>query len=64
MDTDQLEHDTNERCHESMSGKAPTDGVFGTVQARGLHLSGALGLDDAPPGGDFLCPRPWSRWRR
>ena len=33
MDTDQLEHDMNELCHEWMSGKAPTDGVFGTVQA-------------------------------
>jgi hypothetical protein len=33
MDTDQLEHDMNELCHEWMSGKAPTDGVFGPVQA-------------------------------
>jgi hypothetical protein len=33
MDTDQLEHDMNELCHEWMHGKAPTDGVFGTVQA-------------------------------
>jgi hypothetical protein len=33
MDTDQLEHDMNELCHGWMSGKAPTDGVFGTVQA-------------------------------
>jgi hypothetical protein len=33
MDTDQLEHDMNELCHEWMLGKAPTDGVFGTVQA-------------------------------
>jgi hypothetical protein len=29
----QLEHDMNELCHEWMHGKAPTDGVFGTVQA-------------------------------
>jgi hypothetical protein len=28
MDTDQLEHDMNELCHEWMSGKAPTDGVY------------------------------------
>jgi hypothetical protein len=33
MDTDQLEHEMNELGHEWMSGKAPTDGVFGTVQA-------------------------------
>ena len=33
MDTDQLEHDMNELCNEWMHGKAPTDGVFGTVQA-------------------------------
>jgi hypothetical protein len=33
MDTDQLEHDMNELCHQWMSGKAPTDGVFGPVQA-------------------------------
>jgi hypothetical protein len=33
MDTDQLEHDINEPCHESMHGKASTDGVFGPVQA-------------------------------
>jgi hypothetical protein len=33
MDTDQLEHDMNELCHKWMSGKAPTDGVFGPVQA-------------------------------
>jgi hypothetical protein len=33
MDTDQLEHDMNELCHEWMHGKAPTDGVFGPVQA-------------------------------
>jgi hypothetical protein len=33
MDTDQLEHDMNELCHEWMHGKPPTDGVFGTVQA-------------------------------
>ena len=28
MDTDQLEHDMNELCHEWMHGKAPTDGVL------------------------------------
>jgi hypothetical protein len=33
MDADQLEHAMNELCHEWMSGKAPTDGVFGPVQA-------------------------------
>jgi hypothetical protein len=33
MNTDQLEHAMNELCHEWMSGKAPTEGVFGTVQA-------------------------------
>ena len=33
MDTDQLEYDMNELCHEWMHGKAPTDGVFGPVQA-------------------------------
>jgi len=33
MDTDQLEHDMNELCHQWMHGKAPTDGVFGPVQA-------------------------------
>ena len=33
MDTDQLEHDMNELCHQWMSGKAPTEGVFGPVQA-------------------------------
>jgi hypothetical protein len=33
MNTDQLEHAMNELCHEWMSGKAPTDGVFGPVQA-------------------------------
>ena len=33
MDTDQLEHDMNELCHEWMHGKPPTDGVFGPVQA-------------------------------
>jgi hypothetical protein len=33
MDTDQLEHDMNELCHEWMHGKAPTDSVFGPVQA-------------------------------
>ena len=33
MDTDQLEHAMNELCHQWMSGKAPTDGVFGPVQA-------------------------------
>jgi hypothetical protein len=33
MDTDQLEHHMNELCHELMHGKAPTDGVFGPVQA-------------------------------
>jgi hypothetical protein len=33
MDTDQLERDMNELCHEWMSGKATTDGVFGPVQA-------------------------------
>ena len=33
MDTDQLEHDMNELCHEWTHGKPPTDGVFGPVQA-------------------------------
>jgi hypothetical protein len=33
MDTDQLEHAMNELCYQWMSGKAPTDGVFGPVQA-------------------------------
>ena len=33
MDTGRLEHNMNELCHEWMHGKAPTDGVFGTVQA-------------------------------
>jgi hypothetical protein len=33
MDTDQLEHDMNELCHEWMQGKALADGVFGPVQA-------------------------------
>jgi hypothetical protein len=33
MDTDQLEHDMNELCHEWMHGKPPTEGVFGPVQA-------------------------------
>ncbi len=33
MDTDQLEHDMNQLCHQWMHGKAPTDGVFGPVQA-------------------------------
>ena len=33
MDTDQLEHDMNELCHQMDVGKAPTDGVFGPVQA-------------------------------
>ena len=33
MNTDQLEHDMIDLCHEWMHGKAPTDGVFGTVQA-------------------------------
>jgi hypothetical protein len=33
MDTDQLEHDMNDLCHQWMRGKAPTDGVFGPVQA-------------------------------
>ena len=33
MDTDQLEHDMNDLCHKWMHGKAPTDGVFGPVQA-------------------------------
>jgi hypothetical protein len=33
MDTDQLEHAMNDLCHQWMSGKASTDGVFGPVQA-------------------------------
>jgi hypothetical protein len=33
MNTDQPEHDMNELRHQWMSGKAPTDGVFGPVQA-------------------------------
>lgn len=33
MNTDQLEHAMNELCHQWMGGKAPTDGVFGPVQA-------------------------------
>jgi hypothetical protein len=33
MNTDQLEHAVSELCHERMSAKATTDGVFGTVQA-------------------------------
>ena len=43
MDTDQLEHDMNELCHEWMHGKPPTDGVFGTVQAAaGVFIFQAL----------------------
>jgi hypothetical protein len=48
MDTDQLEHAMNELCHEWMHGKAPTDGVFGTVQAAArVFTPGPLDLDGA-----------------
>jgi hypothetical protein len=33
MNADQLEHAMNELCHQWMSGKATTEGVFGPVQA-------------------------------
>jgi hypothetical protein len=33
VDTDRLERRLNRLCHEWMRGKAPTEGVFGPVQA-------------------------------
>ena len=59
MDSDQLEHDMNELCHEWMHGKAPTDGVFGTAQAAArIFIFQAL----SRPGRCWRRPAKPSSW--